>query len=50
MVARDSSVVGGNTVLLFFMPSQVGGWGGRNLLVAKAEAKREVAANSQEVK
>ena len=49
VAARASSAVRGDAVLLFLMPAQV--WGGRhNLAVAKAEAKTEVAANSEELK
>ena len=42
-------MVGGDTVLLFIMPARAGG-GRRTLLVTEAEAKREVGANSEEVK
>ena len=49
MAARDSSEVGGDLVLLFLMPTGVRGRR-RTLLVAKAEAKGEVATNIEEVK
>ena len=46
---RDSSAVGGDAVLLSLLPNRVrAGW--RTQSVAEAEAKNEVAANSEEVK
>ena len=48
VAARASSVVKGDVVLLFLCLSRLGWW--CTLLVAKAEAKREVGANSGEVK
>ena len=48
MAARASSVVKGDVVLLFLCLPGLGRW--CTLLVAKAEAKREVGANSGEVK
>ena len=48
VASRDSSVVGVHVVLLFIMLAWVGVR--CTLLVAKADAKRGVAANSEEVK
>ena len=47
--AWPSSEVGADAVLLIIIPAWAGG-GGRNPAVAEADAKREVGANSEEVK
>ena len=49
MAARDSSLVGEDTVLLFILPALVG-VGRHIILLSKSKAKTDIAANSDEVK
>ena len=48
VAVRASSVVGGDVVLLFLISSQTGGR--HTLSVVEVEEKKEVGANSEEVK